>query len=85
VTTTAFSASQAALVYGNIFRKYNWTSLFIVLDDQSIAVFQSAAETISKHFQSKPGYQLTSAIIHGLDDTNNRAVLLQFASVSRGE
>ena len=63
VTTTAFSASIAAEVYLSITRRYQWTSIFMVLDAEAMPVFHSAAEALNGAFNDESGYQLTSVQI----------------------
>ncbi|OQV18827.1 putative Glycoprotein-N-acetylgalactosamine 3-beta-galactosyltransferase 1 [Hypsibius exemplaris] len=83
VTTTSFSASLATEVYGDLVAKYNWSSLFVVLDHASSPVFHSAADAIVEHFELLPGFQLTSAMLDCSKKEENLRTLELFPKISR--
>ncbi|OQV17085.1 hypothetical protein BV898_08801 [Hypsibius exemplaris] len=84
ITTTPVSVRGFVLLYLDLFRKFNWTTVFFITDEASVPFLGAALiKSLFAAFQSQPGHQGTLRQTNSERSTNFSNVLADFRRISR--
>ncbi|XP_055327366.1 atrial natriuretic peptide receptor 1-like [Paramacrobiotus metropolitanus] len=84
IAAVSASATNYILLPVNLFKYFNWTNIFMVLDLDSSRSYHAGVDGILKYLPSQiPGFQSTVISVRSSAGIDNRAILLEFNVTSR--
>ena len=85
VNTASFGNHEAATMYISLVRRYNWTSLYMFVDQWTTELFYEVAETVRDEFMARSDYQITYDIVDCANMSDIDDSLNQYADCSRSK